>query len=122
MGMGRKSAYWRTVSISAFSWSRNDAAGLRRSSTVVPISSRQPVAQLSRVAAADGGKLVGDLVGGQPVAVVGDNEDAPLRVDTEVDARLVVRLGALNPPADARVVGVLDQLAHADLLARIEVL
>ena len=80
---------------------------------------RQPLAQLARVAAADGGEVRADFLLGQPVAVVGDDDEAARGVESNVDARPVVRLVPLDLAADAGVVGVLDQLPDADLLAGI---
>src|SRR5262249_51474329 len=56
------------------------------------------------------------------VAVVADGDEPAFGVEGEVDAWPVVGLVGLDPPADAGVVGVLDQLADADLLRGVEVL
>jgi hypothetical protein len=83
---------------------------------------REHLAQLARVASANGGEIGVDLLLGQPAAVVAQGQREPLRINGKIDARPVLRVVLLDPAADAGVVGVLEQLADADVLAGVEVL
>ncbi len=82
----------------------------------------QPLPQLARVAAPDGGQIGVDFGGGKSAAVVADGECLLRDIYGHAEARLIVEVFTFHGAPQTAIVRVLDQLANRHVLVGVQML